>query len=88
MIRVVVENIVLFLLPAAVYFAFRFLTMSEDRSAAKVLDGAPYIGLFAAGAVLVVLVLAVFAEDTGGKPGQKYVPPVLKGGKIEPGHHE
>ena len=53
MIRVVVENVVLFLLPTAIYFAYRYMAMGEDRSASGAMDDAPLFGLFAAGALVV-----------------------------------
>lgn len=85
MIRVLVENILLFLLPTAVYFAYHYLTQGEDRSAVRAMNDAPLFGLFAAGAAVVVTVLVLFTREDGGKPGQHYQPPVFKDGRIEPG---
>mgnify|MGYP001428512160 CR=1 FL=1 len=56
------------------------------RIAAHVLDDAPLIWLFAAGAAVVLITLISFGSVTGGKPGQVYTPPSFKDGKIEPGH--
>ncbi len=86
MIRIVAENILLFLLPTIVYIAFIYLTREEKPEASSVLDDAPLIWLFVAGAILVVVTLATFGSVTGGKPGQVYTPPSLKDGRIEPGH--
>jgi heme A synthase len=86
MIRIVAENIALFLLPTIVYIAFIYLTREDKPGATSVLDDAPLIWLFVAGAVLVVVTLATFGSVTGGKPGQVYTPPSLKDGRIEPGH--
>jgi hypothetical protein len=86
MIRIVAENIALFLLPTIVYIAFIYLTREDKPGATSVLDDAPLIWLFVAGAVLVVATLATFGSVTGGKPGQVYTPPSLKDGRIEPGH--
>jgi hypothetical protein len=86
MIRIVAENIALFLLPTIVYIAFIYLTREDKPVATSVLDDAPLIWLFVAGAVLVVVTLATFGSVTGGKPGQVYTPPSLKDGRIEPGH--
>jgi Family of unknown function (DUF6111) len=88
MIRIVAENILLFLLPTIVYVAFVYMTRVEKPGAARVLDDAPLIWLFIAGVVLVVAMLATFGTIPGGKPGQVYVPPALKNGHIEPGHLE
>jgi len=54
----------------------------------RVLDDAPLIWLFVAGAALVVITLVSFGSVTGGKPGQVYTPPAFKDGRIEPGHIE
>jgi hypothetical protein len=86
MIRIVAENILLFLLPTIVYVAYVYMTREEKPGAMRVLDDAPLVWLFVAGAVLVVATLASFGSLTGGKPGQVYTPPVLKDGRIEPGH--
>ena len=86
MIRIVAENILLFLLPTIVYIAYVYLTREERPGAARVLDDAPLIWLFIAGAVLVVVTLASFGSVTGGKPGGVYTPPSIKDGRIEPGH--
>ncbi|MDP1910815.1 MAG: hypothetical protein Q8K85_21150, partial [Hyphomicrobium sp.] len=53
MIRIVAENIALFLLPTIVYIAFIYLTREDKPGATSVLDDAPLIWLFVAGAVLV-----------------------------------
>jgi len=96
MIRVVIENILLFLLPTLLYVAWILLTRQpqtsgpdgEDAGEKKILDDAPLLWLFAAGAALVVVTLVAFESSTGGKPGQHYVPPSYKDGKIDPGHIE
>ncbi len=64
MIRIVAENILLFLLPTIVYIAYVYLTREERPGAAHVLDDAPLIWLFIAGAVLVVVTLASFGSVT------------------------
>jgi hypothetical protein len=88
MIRIVAENILLFILPTIVYVAYIYLTREERPGAMRILDDAPLIWLFVAGAALVVAVLASFGSVTGGKPGQVYTPPSFKDGRIEPGHIE
>jgi hypothetical protein len=86
MIRIVAENILLFLLPTIVYVAYVYMTREEKPGAMRVLDDAPLIWLFVAGAALVVITLVSFGSVTGGKPGQVYTPPSFKDGRIEPGH--
>lgn len=89
MIRIVIENVLLFLLPTVIYIAYVYLKRHLEGSAngpAKVLDDAPLIWLVAAGAALVVITLIAFGSISGGKPGQIYQPPVFRDGKIEPGY--
>jgi hypothetical protein len=96
MIRIVIENVLLFLLPTLLYVAWILMTRRQQTSgpdaeashSTKLLDDAPLIWIFAAGAVLVVVTLVAFESPTGGKPGQHYVPPSYKDGHIEPGHLE
>lgn len=95
MIRTIIENILLFMLPTLLYLAWMLLQRSraaersdEDDTAlpvAQLLDDAPLLWLFVAGAFLVIVTLAAFGTSSGGKPGQHYQPGVLKDGKIEPG---
>ena len=85
MIRIVIENILLFLLPTLVYAAYVVLKRGGDTTTGVVLNDAPLLYLFAAGALLVVGTLLVFGSVSGGKPGQIYEPAVMKDGRIEPG---
>jgi hypothetical protein len=86
MIRIVIENILLFLLPTFVYVAYVYMTREERPGPTRVLDDAPLLWLFIAGALCVIVTLVAFGSVSGGKPGQMYTPPVLKDGRIEPGH--
>lgn len=89
MIRLIIENTLLFLLPTVVYVAYVLLKRRiEGTSDVNVLDDAPLIWLVAAGAALVIITLIVFGSVSGGKPGQVYQPPVYRDGKIVPGHLE
>ncbi len=85
MIRVVIENILLFLLPAIVYVVYVSVTRRDTKGA---LDGAPIGWLVLAGTLLVFVTLAAFGTSSGSKPGSVYVPSELKDGKIEPGRLE
>jgi len=86
MIRVVIENVLLFLLPTAVYLAYVLLTRRTANSANEVLNEAPLVWLFIAGALLVAATLVYYASITpGGSMGQVYTPPYVKDGHIEPG---
>jgi hypothetical protein len=96
MIRTVIENVLLFLLPTLLYVAwvlfqrFRQEAAGDEtgnqRAMVNVLDDAPLIWLFVSGALLVIVTLAAFGTSSGGKPGQHYQPSILKDGKIQPSH--
>jgi len=97
MIRTVIENLLLFLLPTLVYLAWAFFFRAKEaadddegkgQSAAAVFDDAPLLWLFVSGAILVIVTLAAFGTTSGGKPGQHYQPSIMKDGKIQPGHIE
>ncbi len=85
MIRVLIENMMLFLLPAALYLSFAFLNRRDGTSTAAVLNRAPMLTLAFLGAVLVGMVLAIFGNVGNGKPGDAYEPAVFKDGKVIPG---
>lgn len=85
MMRVIAENLFLFLLPSLVYLAYMSLASPDAKSPGRVIADAPLIGLFAAGALFVLATLVVFGSSQGGKPGQGYQPPALRNGGIEPG---
>lgn len=86
MIRIVIENMLLFLLPTLIYVGYVFLKRrTEGAGPNNVLDDAPLLWLFAAGAALVIFTLIIFGSTSGGRPGQTYQPPVYRDGKIEPG---
>lgn len=85
MIRVILENVLLFLLPTAMYLAYVLLTR-RTTSASGVVNDAPLLWLFATGALLVAATLVYYgATSTGGRPDQTYIPPRMKDGRIEPG---
>lgn len=87
MMRIVIENILLFLLPTAVYLGYVLLTRRSASTAGEVINEAPLVWLFMLGALCVAATLVYYATITpGGKPGQVYIPPRMKNGQIEPGH--
>jgi uncharacterized protein DUF6111 len=85
MIRIVIENLLLLLLPTLLYVAYIYLTAGKKGTKQNVLDDAPLIWLFLAGVGLAVSVLLVFGTFSGGKPGQSYRPPEFRDGTIVPG---
>lgn len=87
MIRILVENILIFLLPTLLYAAYVVATApasenDAERTLGRVLEEAPYLWLATAGAILVVLSLIAFGNFDGGKPGTKYQPQIMKDGHI------
>lgn len=86
MIRIVIENLLLFLLPTLAYVAYRMLIGGKAAGPGRPFDDAPFVWLFVAGAMMVLVSLVVFASTSGGRPGEAYVPPVQRDGQIVPGH--
>jgi hypothetical protein len=88
MIRVVIENILLFLAPTAVYVGYVLLVKRTGQSAREILDAAPLIWLSVAGLGMIAAVLLVFGAKGSldeGEAGRAYVPPSVKDGQIIPG---
>jgi hypothetical protein len=86
MIRIVLENVLLFLLPAFAYFTYKLAMSRGTTTATQVFNDAPLVVLLVAGGVLMFGTLIMFATTTdGGKPGQAYEPGVLKDGRVQPG---
>ena len=88
MIRIVIENLLLLLLPTLIYFSYVYLTRRHTTTRRQALNDAPLIWLFIAGVICAISVIAYFGTLSGGRPGDKYVPSVFKDGKIVPGHLE
>jgi hypothetical protein len=96
MIRIVIENVLLFLLPTLAYLGWVLIARPQtlERTpdgrirATRVLNDAPLLWLAAAGIILLLVVLITFGKTTGGNPEQTYRPPVFKDGKIQPGGFE
>ncbi len=86
MIRIVIENVFLFLLPTLLYVTWIAFQKNKWPGLWTVLKGAPLIKLFSTGAILMVTTLALFSSREGNKPGDAYQPPIFKDGRIEPGH--
>ena len=87
MIRMVIENVLLFVAPTLLYVAYVALRRGE-KSGQDVLAEAPLIWLCGAGAGLVVLTMVLFGSTSGGKPSDGYEPPVTKDGRVVPGHQQ
>lgn len=87
MIRIIVINLLLLLLPTVIYFSYIYLRRRQAPDA-ELLADAPIFWLLAAGAVLSLLVLIFFVDWTGNELGGRYVAPRYEDGVIIPGHIE
>jgi Family of unknown function (DUF6111) len=85
MIRIVIENLLLFLLPTLLYFSVAYMRRRDGASSVAILNDAPMLTLAVLGALLVFGVMAVFGSIGDGKPGQAYEPAQYKDGKVVPG---
>ena len=87
-LRIVIENVILFLIPAITYIAFVMLVRRTGQTPRQIMDEAPLLLLFLAGVAMIAAVLLIFgvrgAEDEG-RAGQAYEPSVYKDGKLIPG---
>lgn len=90
MIRIVIETMILFALPTVLYIAFVVIRRQgqPNNTAAQALDDAPLFWLLAIGAALAIGVLAYFGSLDSGQPGQIYIPPEIRDGRIVPGRYE
>jgi hypothetical protein len=85
MIRIIVESLLLFMLPAAIYISFGLITRGPNTTVGAVFNRAPLLGLALLGAISVVTVMLLFSRVGDGKPGQAYEPAVFEDGKVIPG---
>lgn len=85
MVRLIIENLVLLILPSVLYFTYIYLTAEKGKTRRQAINDAPFIWLFIAGVALALGVLVTFATDSGSRPGDVYRPAVFKDGKIVPG---
>ncbi len=87
MARVVIVNLLLFLLPFALYVLYVWVARLTGNKGAKI-DDAPIIWLLIAGAALVIGTVVYFISFENNPPGGVYHPPSFEDGKIRPGHIE
>jgi hypothetical protein len=83
--RFALVDILLFLLPFAVYAVWLRLG-GNDPIAALQLRRSPLVWLAIAGLVLAIVGFLVLAQFGGAPPGELYVPPHMHDGRIVPGH--
>jgi len=91
MVRILLEYLLPFFLPTALYAAWVFWQRRRAASvggAGPAWEEGPWFWLLAAGAVLAVSAIVATIVLSGAPPGAKYVPPVLEDGKVVHGHFE
>ena len=88
MIRVVIENLVLFFAPTLIYLAYAWLRRDGTTAGGQLIAEAPYAWLASIGAAVVMVTMVLFGSTSGGRPDQGYEPPEMKNGKIIPGHQQ
>jgi len=83
-IRVVLIELLLFLLPFALYAGFVYLRRTQEEDQGLWHD-VPLFYLTMAGAALIAIGFISFATFTGAPTDAEYVPAIIKDGKIVPG---
>lgn len=83
--RFVLIDILLFLLPFAVYAVWLRLGGSDPLTAVAV-RRSPLVWLLVSGLTLAIIGFFVFGGYGGAPPGELYVPPHVESGHIVPGH--
>lgn len=84
MLRVVLVNFLMFLLPFLIYAAFMLAT-GRRKAGEGFWTDAPVMWLFAMGLGLMLIAVGFLISFGGGEPGGSYVPPHMEDGVIKPG---
>ena len=87
MLRVVLQQLLLFLLPIAGYLAYALWQRQRARRAGgpvTALEQGPWFWLIAAGLVLSIAGFVVLGTESGGR-SMSYEPAHLENGKVVPG---
>ncbi len=87
MIRVILINLFLFLLPFIVYFAYVYLVRRGGKPD-EPFSATPLVTLFAIGLMLMMGAIVYFIQFETGQPGQTYVPSEFRDGVLRPGRIE
>lgn len=90
MLRIVLFNFAMFLLPFLVYGLYVYATRQGDADAGEVSlwQNAPWGWLFGIGLLLMAGGIAMLISFTGAPPGGTYIPPRMEDGVIKPGRIE
>ena len=87
MLRVVLQQLLLFLLPIAVYLSYAYWQRERARrtgSAAVGLEQGPWFWLIAGGLILSIAGFVVLGTDKAGR-SMSYEPAHMENGKVVPG---
>ena len=87
MIRVVLLNLLLLLLPLVLYFSYVYVRRRSMPNS-EIVANAPIFWLLAAGTGLMLVGLVVLGQWESGELKGRYVPPRIEDGRIVPGHFE
>ncbi len=87
MIRIILVNLLLLLLPIMIYFGYVYVRR-RDVPGDDIMADAPIFWLLAAGAGLMLIGLVYLGQWETGDPGGRYVPPSFQDGVIVPGRIE
>jgi len=85
MIRRIAFELLLFLLPFALYAAYLRLAKRDESAPART---HPWTMLFASGLALVVLSFLIWGIEEGASEKGVYVAPHVENGRVVPGHIE
>jgi hypothetical protein len=80
MLRIALQYLLPLVLPLLAYLIYAGVSRKT-----RVLEGAPWIGLAAAGVVLMAASLVSWSLLTGAEPGETYVPARVEDGRVVPG---
>jgi hypothetical protein len=83
MLRIALIDIFLFSLPFLLYGAYMITV--RGAAPASLWQGAPLFWLLAAGCGLLLVVMAMLIQFSGGNPRGVYHPPTVEDGVIKPG---
>ncbi len=87
MIRIILVNLLLLLLPLILYFGYIYFRNRQTPNQ-QILGDAPIFWLLAGGAGLMLIALIALGQWEVGDPTGKYVPPHVEDGVVVPGHIE
>lgn len=88
MLRLVLFNIFVFLLPFILYGIYVYAARRGEVDGEAIFKDAPWGWLAATGLILMLIALGLLIRFSGSPPGGTYQPPRLEDGVIKPGRIE